>query len=718
MRLSDCARTFTSPTELAPVRVFHLVKGLGRGGAETLLVRTASTELLTSRRNGYGYFLPWKDALVSELREQGCVVKCFLARNPAEMILRLPELVAFLRNWRPDLIHGHLPLAGVMARLAGKALGVPVVYTEHNLQERYHPLTRLVNRLTWKMQDRVVAVSAEVRDSILRALPEETPLQVVLNGVDCEKFSPRPSDRATVRAEFGLSEDDILIGTVAVFRKQKRLDLWLEVARRLALEFPNVYFALIGDGPERPLVERLVAEYGLDDRMRLPGLLANVCPYYCALDAFFMSSDFEGLPVALLEAMASGVPAVVTTAGGIGEVIQGSDEGLVAPVGDLETLYSHLRTLCLDRVVARELGRNGRARVRTAFSLARMSRELEDLYVETLGQRVRPEPKLTDYDYVREVSADESIHLIRLALGEGSERSPRTLEFFIWKHEATPFGRSYRLGARAGVDGELAGLRLFQRWRLVRDAQTFEAVRAVDTSTHPEHQRRGIFTALTLRALQDLTEENSDLVFNTPNRNSLPGYLKMGWELADQISLKVKWLGGRAHSTSSAGCSLDDILGDFSPSDIDGLLEQTRVPGKLQIAKSLSYLKWRYSEHPTVSYLYAAQSAQISGEIEALLVWCETRRARLSEFTVCELFARSEGAAQEVLRAAFAGSRCHYAVWVSSSSPVAEAAIDEQGFKVLPFKKLALTVYPLSERANLGIDGSSWCFSTGDLQVF
>ena len=92
MRLSDCARTFTSPTELAPVRVFHLVKGLGRGGAETLLVRTASTELLTSRRNGYGYFLPWKDALVSERSQKTHVGQLVKQLETAKLSLEVAKI--------------------------------------------------------------------------------------------------------------------------------------------------------------------------------------------------------------------------------------------------------------------------------------------------------------------------------------------------------------------------------------------------------------------------------------------------------------------------------------------------------------------------------------------------------------------------------------------------------------------------------------------------
>ena len=147
-----------------------------------------------------------------------------------------------------------------MARLAGRILRVPVVYTEHNLQERYHTLTRLANRLTWTLQARAIAVSAEVQNSISRSLPPSTSSQIILNGVDCGRFAPDPALREKTRDHLGVGNSDFVIGTVAVFRKQKRLDLWLDVARRLAAGNPNLQFVLVGDGPEKPLVEKLVRE--------------------------------------------------------------------------------------------------------------------------------------------------------------------------------------------------------------------------------------------------------------------------------------------------------------------------------------------------------------------------------------------------------------------------------------------------------------------------
>ncbi|HEX2164341.1 MAG TPA: glycosyltransferase, partial [Thermoanaerobaculia bacterium] len=168
------------------MHVLHLIKGLGLGGAENLLVeaaRHAGPEV----RYSFAYFLPWKDALVAPLRAAGAEVTCFPAKGAAGLLARVPALARHLRRRRVDLLHAHLPLAGVAGRLAGRLAGVPVVYTEHNLMQRYHPLTRAANLATWRLQRQAVAVSAEVAASIAARAGAAVPVAVVANGVPVDR---------------------------------------------------------------------------------------------------------------------------------------------------------------------------------------------------------------------------------------------------------------------------------------------------------------------------------------------------------------------------------------------------------------------------------------------------------------------------------------------------------------------------------------------------
>lgn len=364
------------------LRVFHLIKSLGRGGAERLLVEGL---LAADRRRftfGYGYFLPWKDALVAALRDAGAEVTCFSASGAAGIFGRVGDVARYLRRWRPDVIHAHLPLAGVVARAVGRLLDVPVVYTEHNVLERYHPATRAANLATWSLQAKVIAVSEDVAASARRHAGTGVPIEVVKNGVSLHRFQRDVEAGRRLREALGIPERAPVVGTVAVFRAQKRLDHWLQAAALFLRARPDARFLLVGDGPLRQDVERWRQELGLDEAVILPGLREDVRPFLSAMDAYLMSSSFEGLPVALLEAMASEIPPVVTRVGGMGEVVIDEENGRIVKAGDPAALARALEWVLADEDRRATLGTRARAIVAERFSMDRMQRALEDHYAQ------------------------------------------------------------------------------------------------------------------------------------------------------------------------------------------------------------------------------------------------------------------------------------------------------------------------------------------------
>jgi glycosyltransferase involved in cell wall biosynthesis len=184
-----------------------------------------------------------------------------------------------------------------------------------------------------------------------------------------------------VRASLGIAPGALVVGTAAVFRAQKRLDLWLEVARRVRQRRADVEFVIAGDGPLRRDVENKVVELGLERFVKLPGLLSDVRPLFAATDVYLMSSDFEGLPIALLEAMAMEIVPIATSVGGIPEVLADGSGGVVVPKGDVAALSEAVEeTLALPVERRRALGALARRRVVDAFSTDRMMREIERVY--------------------------------------------------------------------------------------------------------------------------------------------------------------------------------------------------------------------------------------------------------------------------------------------------------------------------------------------------
>lgn len=368
-----------------PLRIFHLIKSLGRGGAEMLLVDGPGRSDPAQFVFGFGYFLPHKDALVPALRQRFGHVVCFDAGSGGRMLTRVARVAHHLRDWRADILHCHLPLAGIVGRIAGVAAGVPVVYTEHNKVDRYHPATRFAARATWRWQSRVIAVSADVAVSLERHVHGTIPVTVIRNGVSLDTFTRTAATRDAARARLALEDGQPFIGCVAVFREQKRLDLWLDVAVQVAATHPQARFVLVGDGPLRETLRMRVGQMGLADRVLLPGLISDVREYLAAMDVYLMSSDFEGLPVALLEAMAMEVPPVATAVGGIPEVVETGRSGVLVARNDVAGLTTAVNALVDGPAEARlRMGQAARARVAGHFSTDRMMRAIEQVYRDVL----------------------------------------------------------------------------------------------------------------------------------------------------------------------------------------------------------------------------------------------------------------------------------------------------------------------------------------------
>ena len=366
-----------NPASQRPLNVAHVIKGLGRGGAETLITLCAR-----SGRSGNTYsavyFVPWKDALVDDLANSGVTCHCLEARSAPALLARVPSLARWLKREQIDVVHAHLPLSGVAARLACRLASIPLVYTEHNLQERYHPLTRKANLLTWRLQSSVVAVSLEVARSIEAHAGHSVAVDTVLNGIDASSLDCDPSLGRAVRRRLRIPERAKILGTVAVFRPQKRLDLWLDVAHRLAASDRELHFMLVGDGPLRAELEQRARELSLPN-VHFLGLQADVRPYLSAMDVFLMTSEFEGLPLALLEAMACRRAVVATQVGGIAEVAQ-DDAVLLTPFADIDAQTHACAHLLADDARRSLLGDNARELVLERYSVERMAEELEHIY--------------------------------------------------------------------------------------------------------------------------------------------------------------------------------------------------------------------------------------------------------------------------------------------------------------------------------------------------
>jgi len=377
-----------------PIKVLHLIKALGRGGAEVLLVQGLAVADRERFAYTYGYLQPKPDDTLGDLLAQGASVHCFHLRSNARILLAARRIARFLQQNGIDLVHAHLPMAGIVARLAGRMAGVPVVYTEHCPPNRYNPLVRMFHRFTWPLVTHGIAVSRDVAESMAHELGDRVPVRTVWNGVNVVDFDPQCFDGDEIRGRLGIPTEAHVVGTVAVFRDtpEKRLDLWLNAAGMIRDQVPDTHFIMVGDGP---LKEKLVAQanaLGLAGAVHFVGRQLDVRPYLAAMDIFLMSSAYEGFGIALVEAMAMEVAVVATNVEGVRNIIEHGETGLLAPFDD--DVARGLAGLVVD--LLRNPGRRqdlavaGRQSATENFSIVRMQRELEQTYVsvfETVSAR-------------------------------------------------------------------------------------------------------------------------------------------------------------------------------------------------------------------------------------------------------------------------------------------------------------------------------------------
>ena len=366
-------------------RILHIIKGLARGGAEQLLLSQAPYADRSRFDYEVAYLLPDHNTLVGELEAAGLPVHCLDGARGAGWIGRLRRVV---HDREIDLVHGHSPYVAIGTRVGLRGRSRPrMVYTEHNVWEAYHRATYWGNLLTYPRSDHVFAVSDHVLASIRYPLPlrflRMPTVETLHHGVDPAAVRGWESSDG-VREELGIPDDAPLVGTVANFRPSKGHAVLLEAAVRVRRAIPKVRFVLVGLGPLESEIRRRARELGLDGTVVFAGARGDAPRVAGACDLFTLPSVYEGLAIALIEAMALGRPAVVTRAGGLTEVVEHGKQGLVVDPGDPKGLADAIISLLRDPDLRHQFGEAGRRRA-AKFDIRRALRRHEEVYSELLS---------------------------------------------------------------------------------------------------------------------------------------------------------------------------------------------------------------------------------------------------------------------------------------------------------------------------------------------
>ncbi len=374
-----------------PIRVLDLISVDGSGGgAEKIVLRTAaranpdrfrSTMCCLRCADDSAYDM---DARAKKLGIDYCEV---MSRSKFDRSV-LPALRKIVRDRQIDIVHAHGYKPGFFASRLARTEGIKPISTSHgwtgqNYRERfvYYPADRLIIR-TFPM---AIAVSSQIRDTLIRWGSKPERVRVVLNGIDHEKYRRDEQLVARMRDSLGIEPGQIVLGASGRLEPQKRFDVLLDTMARLVPRRPELRLLIAGEGSLKHKLAAQIQRLGIGDRCQLLGHRSDMSEVYHAFDVLVQSSDYEGTPTVVVEAMALQIPVVATDAGGTTELVDDGIHGLIVPPRNPDALASAIEKAIdhpeqtAQRVVA------ARERVETDLSFDARMVAIERIYRELTG---------------------------------------------------------------------------------------------------------------------------------------------------------------------------------------------------------------------------------------------------------------------------------------------------------------------------------------------
>ena len=363
------------------MRVMFLSTSMGMGGADKQLLSAA--QLMHAQGHAVCIVsLTELGPMGLEARSQGIRTESLDMRRGVPDPRGLIRLIRLVRAWKPDVLHSHMVHANLMARAVRLFARVPVIVsTIHNIYEG-GPLWMAAYRVSNGLVDHMTIISEAAADRFVKEgiVPRDL-LTCVPNGVDTERFRQvAPGTREALRSSIGVDDRFVWLA-VGRFEIAKDYPNMLHAFAQVCQRDSNAVLLLVGHGSLQQETESLAQSLGLGDRIRFLGVRSDVPEVMAAADGYVMSSAWEGMPIALLEAGAAGLPIVATRVGGNHEVVRDGESGFLVPPRDAAALgQAMLRLMEQAPERRRDMGERGREHVRVHYGLGRVVERWQDLY--------------------------------------------------------------------------------------------------------------------------------------------------------------------------------------------------------------------------------------------------------------------------------------------------------------------------------------------------
>ena len=366
------------------MKILHVISSGGMYGAEAVILNLSRTlnesshcGVLAVFANSKNVNLELHDKALAEGIESH-LIPCSGQIDRAA-VERLQELAD---RTDADIVHAHGFKADIYAYFALRGSRIPLVSTCHNWidDDLVVSLYGKADRFILRRYSAVIAVSEAVREKLLSSGVSAEKVQIIKNGIDLRPFGTAiPSLREGVRGEGAP-----IVGFVGRLSSEKGCDIFLRVASRVLSDVPSAKFVVVGDGPEREQLESLIDQLGIRGNVELVGRRDDMPSVYASFDLMILSSHREGLPMAILEGMASRLPWVASAVGDVPKVINDGC-GFVVPPGDIDLFAAKVIALLKDPAERLRLGNAARERVEKEFSSQRMTVEYLNVYRQVVA---------------------------------------------------------------------------------------------------------------------------------------------------------------------------------------------------------------------------------------------------------------------------------------------------------------------------------------------
>lgn len=371
-----------------PVNILHVISKLPVGGVENQLLTTLKN-YDRMKLNPLVCSLLDKGEIGKEIEDAGIEVFSLNKLKHRFDLTIVKDIYSLIKKRNIKIVRTHQYHANLYGRLAALLAKTPcIVASVHNvytIDRKLH--RRMINRFLARFTDKVVAVSEIVKKDILKydGLRKDK-VTVIYNGIDTDRLLNKDSN--VIRSEFNISSDVPVTGTIGRLTFQKGQKYLIEAVSIIKEKFPKIMLLIVGDGPMKDELQNYAKALGLNEHVIFTGSRRDIPALLAAMDIFVLPSLWEGLPNALLEAMASGKPIIATDIPPVREAINFEKEGILVPARNSSAIASSIEFLLVNKTFAVIFGNNAQERAYSDFNITTTVDKYTNLYEDILSNKV------------------------------------------------------------------------------------------------------------------------------------------------------------------------------------------------------------------------------------------------------------------------------------------------------------------------------------------